>query len=491
MSTIGYAFLQAQPSITAFPPRCPAQVKPVTRVEATPTFLAIPRSVAPTSSDPLEHVLFALKHEGVNLQILAQTLRLISPDDLLTALRAAPGGIYIRKACYLWELLTGGHLQDLPAISGAATDLFDPKRYVTGASRPNPRWRVNFNGIGTPRYCATVERTDEIEAGLAGDLLSRVNDFLGSLNAGILDRTLQWAYLSETQDSFAIERESPTEDKAHGVVRLLRQAHDRRPLTEDYLADLQSATISNPFDKAFAFRSEQNWLGTSGSGAAGVTYIPPPPDLTRELMGELMTFANTTAKDVDPIVAASVISFGFVFLHPFMDGNGRLSRFLFHQALCQSGRLADGLVLPVSVAIKKHEADYLRTLQAYSLQARQRWRVMWIDADKYEFKFQADDSIYRYWDATTAVQFGLRMAREALDIVLKRETEFIARYDRIFQAVNDRFDLRGSDLSQLIVMCLKNDNVVSKKRRDKFGPRVPAGVFDFIESLAQQPEGNE
>jgi len=70
----GYAFLQALPEISAFPPRQPALVKPVTRVQSMASFLAIPRSLAPTSSDPLEHVLFALKHEGVNLQILKKNV---------------------------------------------------------------------------------------------------------------------------------------------------------------------------------------------------------------------------------------------------------------------------------------------------------------------------------------------------------------------------------------------------------------------------------
>jgi Fic family protein len=42
-----------------------------------------------------------------------------------------------------------------------------------------------------------------------------------------------------------------------------------------------------------------------------------------------------------------------------MDGNGRLSRFLFHHALCQSGKLEKGLLLPVSVAMKRNEEDYL------------------------------------------------------------------------------------------------------------------------------------
>jgi hypothetical protein len=34
---------------------------------------------------------------------------------------------------------------------------------------------------------------------------------------------LTWAYLYETQDSYAIEKEAPSEDKARTFIRLLRQ----------------------------------------------------------------------------------------------------------------------------------------------------------------------------------------------------------------------------------------------------------------------------
>ena len=43
--------------------------------------------------------------------------------------------------------------------------------------------------------------------------------------------------------------------------------------------------------------------------------------------------ANASGGDVPPLVKAAVVSFGFVFLHPFMDGNGRLSRLLAHHSL--------------------------------------------------------------------------------------------------------------------------------------------------------------
>lgn len=491
MSAVGYEFLTQSLGLRGFPLKRPARVKPVTRVEATPTFLAVPAHVVPQSGQPLDHILFALKHEGVNLQVLAEALGHVSQDVLVAQLRQTPNGQYLRTAGYLWESLTQRTLEDVPTTGGAAADLFDPERYVTGPATRDPKWRVNFNGLGTPRYCATVDRTAAIQAAIDDRLLERVHRFVEGLGNGVLDRTLAWAYLHETQDSFAIERETPSEEKAQAFIDLLRQAHDRRPLTEEYLSELQAATVANPVDQAVGFRHQQNWLGGPGRGAPAVTYLPPPPELARELMDELMAFANTAAGNIDPIVLASVISFGFVYVHPFMDGNGRLSRFLYHQSLCQSGSLDNGLVLPVSVAMKKHEAEYLRVLQAYSRPARQHWRVSWIDAGQYEFSFTGHPSMYRYWDATAQVEFGFKMAEQALEVELRQETRFLERYDAISWAVNKRYDVRGSDLSTLIVSCLDNRGLVSRRRRDQYAARVPQDVFALIEELAGQVLGDD
>jgi hypothetical protein len=408
---------------------------------------------------------------------------------MIAELNESPRGAYIRLACYFWEEFSGSILEPVPRIGGNTQPVFDPDRYLTCKGVRVPRWRVLFNGIGSIRYCATVERTAAIEAAIRSDILGRTKQFIESLGAVVMDRALAWAYLHETDSSFAIEREAPSEDKARAFVDLLHQAHEPRPLSEDYLVELQNATILNPYDKAAAFRSEQNWLAGPGRGAMAVTYVPPPPELAHELMSELIALATTAPKEIDPVVAASVISFGFVFIHPFMDGNGRLSRFLFHYALCQSGKLEKGLLLPVSVAMKRHEADYLAALQQYSRQARQRWGVRWIDEGNYALTFRGTPANYRYWDATACVEFGYRMAEQALEIELRQETEFLAVYDRVVRAVNERFDVRGSDLATLVRCCLDNRDVVSNKRRKQFAGRVPEDVFDFIESQAQAARG--
>ena len=76
-------------------------------------------------------------------------------------------------------------------------------------------------------------------------MLGRTRQFIESLGAEMMDCALAWTYLHETDSSFAIEKEAPSEDKARRFVELLQQAHDPRPLSEQYLVELQNAVISN------------------------------------------------------------------------------------------------------------------------------------------------------------------------------------------------------------------------------------------------------
>jgi hypothetical protein len=112
--------------------------------------------------------------------------------------------------------------------------------------------------------------------------------------------------------------------------------------------------------------------------------------------------------------------------------------------------------------------------------------VRQLDEGRYEAKFNGHPAIYRYWDATKCAEFGSRMAAQALDVELWRKTEFLARYDAVVRAVNDRFDIQNNDLTTLTLSCLQNDGVLSKHRRRQFADRVPEGAFDFIEQAARE-----
>jgi len=482
MSEIGYSKLKTQLNLSAFDPLMPARLAPVTSITATPDALLIPAKVAPKDEFPLSHLLFALKHEGINLQLLSQALRKIPAKDMLAAITESPTGAYIRIACFLWEAFNKQELKGAPTVTGVAANLFDPKKYITGPSIRNAKWRVDFNGLGSLDYCVTVERTERINSLIESNILQRANEFLSELGATASDRAMSWAYLSETKSSFEIEHETPSATKSEAFVELLKKAHLTTRLDEEYLVGLQNTAITNPLDRAVNYRHQQNWLSSPLGGAAGVTYIPPPPEIVDDLMKGLVDFANAAPKQIDPLIAAAIVSFGFVFIHPFMDGNGRLSRFLFHHALCQSGALNNGLLLPVSIAMKRNEDLYLAALKSFSEPARKRWEVIWIDGDEYQMTFKSDDSLYRYWNATACVEFGLEMAKQALEKDLREETEFLTKYDLIYRAIDGQYDIRGKDLNTLVLTCMEQNGKISVNRRKKFAATVPEEIFDAIES---------
>src|SRR5699024_6659080 len=139
--------------------------------------LAVPLNIAPAPDDLLGHLLFALKHEGINLAILAQALPQIPAAALEAELKSTPNGIYIRKACFLCEAFTHEQLRQHSPVRGVFVPLFDLDLYMTMPGERNSRWRVEFNGLGTLAYCATVERTPELVALLQHDTLARAQDF--------------------------------------------------------------------------------------------------------------------------------------------------------------------------------------------------------------------------------------------------------------------------------------------------------------------------
>jgi hypothetical protein len=447
--------------------------------------LAVPAQIAPDQDDILEHILFALKHEGTNLQVLAQSMHFVPVERLRSLLDSSYSSRYVRLLCYLWEAFMEQHLVDKPLVGGTYAQVFNSDKYITGPAYNDPRWRVSFNGLGTLSYCATVERTAYITRAIESNILGRTCTFFENLQPSLQERTLDWAYLHETESSYSIEYKNLKQEKTKAFVELLKTAYIGLPLTERYLCELQSSIVTNPVDRATHFRDEQNWLRGPGRGAMSVTYVPPSPELLKQLMSEWMDFANHTAKQIDPIVAASITSFGFVFLHPFMDGNGRLSRFLFHRALCSSGQLFNGQILPISVAMKRNEVQYMEVLQNYSSQVRDRVQVTWLDYEKFDFNFKADDTIFRYWDATRCVEFGFQMAEQALDLDLKKESDFLTYFDTVVRRVNEQIDIRNNDLVSLTAICLDNQGVIPKEARKNFISRVPFEAFDILESVAK------
>jgi Uncharacterized conserved protein len=78
-----------------------------------------------------------------------------------------------------------------------------------------------------------------------------------------------------------------------------------------------------------------------------------PDDIHTLMSGLIESHKRIKAGNVSPIIHATAIAYGFVFLHPFEDGNGRIHRFLIHNILALGKMVPHGLMFPVSAIMLK------------------------------------------------------------------------------------------------------------------------------------------
>jgi Fic/DOC family len=486
---IGYEFLLSRIPLRMPPLSRPARVKPVTRVEDMPDLLAVPRHAAPgDEATVLDHVLFALKREPIQLAILHEALRLVAAEELVRALTAQRTGSYLRKAAFVWEK---ANAQTLPlawdTTGGNYVDFFGPDKYYTGPLwERSQRYRVNFNGIGPYEFCPVVERDAALEQ-RGQDVLDRLRAWVANpANAQLVDRVMNWAYLSETRDTYAIENEAPSPDKERAFLRAMEHLRDRTPLSEAYLVGLQNVVITNDLKLEHGFRNRQNWLQRGGHGALAVRYVPPAPEHLGALMDGLIRMANARTGDVPPLVRAALVSFGFVFMHPFMDGNGRVSRLLAHHSLNFTEVLptigGQPAILPLSVAMKRNEKDYLAALEAFSTPARQLWDVTSIADSEFVFDYKSSPMTYAHWSAQAAAAFVTTCAELALEQSLIDETFYIQAYDRAYERIDRAFDLPNRTINLLIQWIRQNNNRLPERRKN---------AVELITLAPEQVEGIE
>ena len=93
----------------------------------------------------------------------------------------------------------------------------------------------------------------------------------------------------------------------------------------------------------------------------GVVFHTASPFDTPQLMGELIAWfdATTETKDLHPLLAIGVFTIVFLEIHPFQDGNGRLSRVLTTLLLLRAGYAYVPYSSMESVIEQSKEAYYL------------------------------------------------------------------------------------------------------------------------------------
>jgi hypothetical protein len=413
----------------------------------------------------VSHLQFALRYESVDLGVLALLFQSVDSQALCHWLQANPNSAYARRACFFYEWLTGSELAMESPVSRKTryVNALDPDtQYCAREGAPSRRFRVTDNLPGTPAFCSLVRKTPALQAMEQKDLKTRVQATLANYDADLLRRAAAYLYLKETQSSFEVERETPSANKADRFAELLRQADTRNSLTEERLTQLQNAVIDPRFHE-FTWRQQQNWIGKDMGYRQMVDFVPARPEDLPSLMEGLLSLADTPERHSDSIVTTAAIAFGFVYIHPFMDGNGRIHRYLIHHMLAADGFTPRGIVLPVSAVILANLDDYVQVLESFSRPLNQ---LTDYSPDVPDVAAKGNDALYfRYFDATGHAEFLCQALERTIEHDLQQEIDFLLGFDKAWQRLNALLDWPGHDLELFIRVVQQNEGILSRTKR--------------------------
>jgi len=413
-----------------------------------------------------DHLTFALRHEDIDLLILKRLFDAVPRAEIEALVRTAPTGAPARRAWYLHETLTGRILDLDDAPRAVAIDLLDPKAYFTGKPRLSKRHRVRDNLLGNGQFCPVIRRTETLKALRRRDLAAQAQATLGRTGGQLLARAASFMLLADSRASFEIEGERPPRNRLERWGRAVRQAGKNR-LTLDEILRLQGVLIEDTRFVRAGLRPDGVFLGERDHQRDPLPeFIGARPGDLADLMDGLLAANERMRGDgIDPVLQAAATAFGFVYVHPFQDGNGRMHRCLVHHVLAERRFAPPGVVFPVSSVMLGRIDDYRTTLQAHSgpLMPFIEWRPT-PEGNVEVLNNTAD--LYRYFDCTEAAEFLYACVARTVEHDLPREIDYLRRHDDAIRRIMDAVEMPDRVAEDLVMFIQQNDGALPRRRRD-------------------------
>jgi hypothetical protein len=448
----------------------------------------LPRRLRP--DDTVEaHLEFALKYEGVNLSVLKALFEKVSIDVLASLVRGSPTGKYTRRLWFLYEWLSGRRLE-VPDLQGRprAVLVVDTSLQVAPSDGElSKRHRVRNNLPGTPRFCPMVRWTNDLRSLAAEGFDKEAREVAGRTHPDVIARAAGFLLLDDSRASFQIEGEKPPQDRARRWGQAIAEAGSRE-LTIDELVRLQRVVIGDDRFVHIGLREEAGFVGPRDRR----TRDPLPEHIgaraqdLRELIEGILAYEDRATSDgIDPVIAAAAVAFGFVYVHPFEDGNGRVHRWLIHHVLAEAGYNPPALPFPVSAAILRNLAEYRRVLESHS-------RPL-LDCIEWEVTERKNINVlnetadyYRFFDATAHAEFLYRCVKETVKQDLPEEVAYLEGYDRFVERIQQIVDMPSDTIDLLHRFLRQSHGELSDRARAKGFRALTAEEVTEIEQIYEE-----
>lgn len=415
-----------------------------------------------------KQLVFALKYEGIHLLFFKKLFEKLETEEVIALLKIEPTGIYSRKIWFLYEWLQNQKLAIPDLTIKKAIPLVDEKLQYAIAGVSSPRHRIINNLPGTLQFCPLIRKTEKLTNYIESNIGKQKSAYLHQMHKDVLQRASAYLLLKDSKASFTIEGEKPRSNRTARWGNAIGQA-GINPLTINELNRLQQLVIENDRFTKMGIRKQQGFVGDRDreTGEPIPDHISAKhEDLESLLNGLLSTKEILIQSTLDPVLAATVIAFGFVFIHPFVDGNGRLHRYIIHHILAKMQYSEQGMIFPVSASILSHINDYKKTLESYSHPV----------LDKIEWKPTLDKNVeilnntidyYRYFDATDQAQFLYDCVQDTVVNIIPAEVNYLRKYDEFKHYIDDKYEMPDDMVALLVGFLEQGAGKLSKRAINK------------------------
>lgn len=420
-----------------------------------------------------DHLEFALKYDGVNLGLLNCIFEHTSEEVLTEYIKSKPTGKYARRIWFFYEFLRGKQLPIEDVSSGNYVNALEAKEYYTVQNgEKSRRHRIVNNLLGPRSFCPIIRKTKKLSKLDSTDLRKRCENIISIYPPELLRRALTYLYSKETKSSFEIEHIKPNFSRTEKFIKLLELAEKEDFCNKERLLELQNRIVDPRFT-ANDYRAIQNYVGQTISYQKEVIHFvcPKPDDISMLVSGLIESHNWMKERNVSPVIHAAAVAYGFVFLHPFEDGNGRIHRFLIHNILSLRGMVPSGLMFPISAEMLKKRVDYDASLEAFSRPLLQLIDYNLDQMGQMTVK-NATACWYQYMDMTAQTEALYEFVVNTIEEELVAELSFLVGYDNTKNAIQGIVDMPDRLIDLFIQFCLQNNCRLSASKRSAY--------FDFL-----------
>ena len=434
-----------------------------------------------------DHLEFAIKYDGVNLGLLRIIFEKIPVKELVSYIQSKPTGKYTRKIWFFYEFLTGENLPINDVTTGNYIPALDEMKYYTISNgEREKRYRIVNNLLGVRNFCPIIRKTEKLLKMDAANLKKKCDDLITSYPPELLHRALNYLYSKETKSSFEIERINPNVSRTEKFITALELAEKEDFCEKERLIELQNKIVDDRFSDD-DYRIRQNYVGQTIFYQNEIIHFicPKPEDIHFLMEGLINSHKRMKKGGVSPVIHAAAIAYGFVFLHPFEDGNGRIHRFLIHNILSIQDMVPNGLMFPVSAVMLKNQMDYDRSLEAFS---KPLLKVINYQLNNIGEMIVENDTInwYQYMDMTKQAESLYSFVEKTIKEELIEELSFLMNYDNTKRAIQEIVDMPDRLIDLFIKFCLQNNGELSGRKRDAYFNFLSSDEINEIERVIKE-----